>query len=565
MDADWWKSAVVYQIYPRSFADANGDGIGDLRGIIDHLGHIEALGADVLWLSPVYASPMDDNGYDISDYTDVDPTFGTLADLDELIAALHARGMKLVMDLVVNHTSDEHAWFVQSRDKASDKRDWYIWAPPRPGFAGGTAGAEPTNWGSFFGGSAWQFDEASSEYYLHLFTRKQPDLNWENPSVRQAIYDMMRWWVDRGVDGFRMDVINLISKTYPLTDGATAPGQQLSYDLTKVINGPRLVEFLEEMNEAVGLSSKDLFTVGEMVAVDIQHAREYTSQHHPRLKMVFTFEHMGLDVAPGVDKFARQPLALPDLKRNLAAWQAGLADEGWNSLYWDNHDQPRAVSRFGDDSHEFRADSAKTLATVLHLHKGTPYVYQGEELGMTNAGFTSMDQYRDVEALNYNRDLRSAGVDEQRILENLAWKGRDNARTPMAWTAGPNAGFTDGTPWIGVNANSGEINAAAQVDDKASVFAHYHRLINLRHSNRVVRDGDFELLLPDDERLWVFTRTLGSDQLLVVANMSSSVAGVPISRLPDLASARLLLTSRLVAGDLQTLEPWESRIYAIRL
>lgn len=565
MNEEWWKSSVVYQVYPRSFADSDGDGTGDIRGIIDHLDHIKTLGADVLWLSPVYRSPMDDNGYDISDYRDVDPTFGTLDDIDELIAALHARGMKLVMDLVVNHTSDEHAWFEASRDPHSDKRDWYIWAPPRPGYIGGTPGAEPTNWSSFFGGPAWEYDLASGEYYLHLFTRKQPDLNWENPAVRDAVYSMMRWWVERGVDGFRMDVINLISKTYPLTDGEVQPGQTLSFDLGKVINGPRLVEFLEEMNAAVGLSELGLFTVGEMVGVDIAHARDYTSQFHPRLKMVFTFEHMALDVAPGVDKFAHKPLHLPDLKRNLAAWQSGLANEGWNSLYWDNHDQPRAVSRFGDDSDAFREASAKTLATVLHLHKGTPYVYEGEELGMTNAGFTSLSQYRDVEAINYIAELRQAGVEDATILANLAWKGRDNARTPMAWTSGPQAGFTTGTPWIEVNANSDVINAAAQVNDPQSVFAHYRRLIDLRHHNAVVREGDFELLLAEDERLWVFTRTLGSDQLLVVANMTSSVAGVPINRLPDLDNARLLLSSRDVAGDLQTLEPWESRIYAISL
>ena len=564
MDAEWWKSAVVYQIYPRSFADGDGDGVGDLRGIIDHLGHVAGLGVDVLWLSPIYRSPMDDMGYDISDYDDVDPIFGTLADLDELIEAVHARGMKLVMDLVVNHTSDEHAWFQASRDKASDKRDWYVWAPARPGLEPGAPGAEPTNWGSFFGGSAWQFDEASGEYYLHLFSRKQPDLNWENPEVRAAVYAMMRRWVERGVDGFRMDVINLISKTYPLTDGAVAEGSTLSFEVERIINGPRLVEFLEEMNREVGLSEKGLFTVGEMILVDPAHAREYTSAQQQRLNMVFTFEHMSLDQT-GPDKFDYRRVHLPDLKRNLAAWQEGLADDGWNSLYWDNHDQPRVVSRFGDDSPAHRVASAKTLATVLHLHRGTPYVYQGEELGMTNAGLTRIEDYRDIEAINYYAEAVAGGADPEVVLDGLRFRSRDNARTPMCWTDGPLAGFTTGTPWLPVNGNFREINAAAQVDDPASVYAHYRALIELRHTNEVVREGRFELLLPDDERLWVFTRRVGPNGLLVVANVSSEVVGVPIQELPALDTARLLLTSRPEsADDLQTLEPWESRVYALR-
>ena len=374
----WWSSSVVYQVYPRSFADSDGDGYGDVRGIIDHLDHIAGLGVDVVWLSPIFASPQDDNGYDIADYQAIDPMFGTLADVDELTEAVHARGMKLVMDLVVNHTSDEHAWFVESRDPASPKRDWYFWRPARDGFEPGTPGAEPTNWGSFFGGSAWEYDEASGEYYLHLFSRKQPDLNWENPEVRQAVYAMMRWWVDRGVDGFRMDVINLISKTHPLADGAVNPGDPYSFEIERVANGPRLVEFLEEMNREVGITEKRLFTVGEMVACDLEHAREYTAREHDRLGMVFTFEHVSLDHAGG--KLSPIPLHLPDLKKNLARWQAGLAEDGWNSLYFSNHDQPRSVSRFGDDSPEHRVASAKALATVLHLHQGTPYVYQGEEI-----------------------------------------------------------------------------------------------------------------------------------------------------------------------------------------
>ena len=561
----WWKSAVVYQIYPRSFADSDGDGIGDLRGIIEHLDHLAGLGVDVVWLSPVYRSPMDDNGYDIADYEDIDPLFGTMADFDELVAGLHRRGIRLVMDLVVNHTSDEHPWFQESRDPSSPKRDWYVWRPAREGRTPGEPGAEPTNWASFFGGSGWTWDERSGEYYLHLFSRKQPDLNWENPQVRRAVHAMMNRWVDRGVDGFRMDVINLISKRHPLADGLVQPGVELSYQVELVTNGPRLVEFLEEMNLAVGITERELFSVGEMILVDVAHARDYTSQYHPRLGMVFTFEHVSLDQAPGVSKFDLRPLHLPDLKRNLALWQDGLAEEGWNSLYWDNHDQPRAVSRFGDDRPEFRVASAKTLGTVLHLHRGTPYIYQGQELGMTNAGFTSIEQYVDIESRGYFELARGRGVDEETILAGLAAKSRDNARTPMAWSDAPNAGFTTGTPWLPLNANHTEINAAAAVADQGSVYHHYRRLIALRHEHEVVRKGRFELLLPDDQKLWVFTRTLGADVVLVLANCSSGAVSVPVADLPPVGGATLLLgTGHDESRDLQSLQPWESRVYLLR-
>ncbi len=559
----WWRSAVVYQIYPRSFADSDGDGIGDLRGVLSHLDHLEALGVDVLWLSPVFASPQDDNGYDISDYYAVDPLFGTLADVDELIAGLHARGMKLVMDLVVNHTSDEHAWFTESRDPASDKRDWYWWRPAREGFEPGSEGAEPTNWGSFFGGSAWQFDEASGQYYLHLFSRKQPDLNWENPDVRAAVYAMMNWWVDRGVDGFRMDVINLISKTLPLADGELTPGFPYSQEITRVANGPRLTEFLEEMNVAVGITERQLFTVGEMLASTPAHAREYTSQFHPRLGMVFTFEHMSLDQEPGANKFALKKLHLPDLKRNLALWQDGLADEGWNSLYWENHDQPRVISRFGDDSPRHRVACAKAWATVLHLHRGTPYVYQGEEIGMINAGFSTIEQYADIEAKGWHAMATAAGTPLEAILAGLGVKGRDNARTPMPWSAGPGGGFTTGTPWLPLNADAEVINVDAAVAEPDGVWQHYRELIRLRHELEVVRKGRFELLLPDDEKLWVFTRSLAEEVLLVVANMTSELAGLPMAELPGLEDAEVVLGASAASSDVQTLQPWEARVYRL--
>ena len=559
---DWWKSAVVYQIYPRSFADSNGDGTGDIPGILSHLDYLADLGVDVVWLSPVYTSPMDDNGYDISDYQGVDPLFGTLEDLDLLIAGLHKRGIKIVMDLVVNHTSDEHPWFLESRNPASAKRDWYWWQPARPGFKPGTEGAEPTNWESAFTGSAWQFDERSAEYYLHLFSPKQPDLNWENPEVRQAIYDMMRWWVDRGVDGFRMDVINFISKS-EFADGEPPPGRTRAHSFLFTANGPRLDEFLAEMNVAVGLDERNLLTVGEMPGSTIDVARRATDPANHELNMVFTFEHVSLDLRPdGSGKFDMIPLLLPALKKNLAEWQLALADVGWNSLYWDNHDQPRAVSRFGNDSPEHRENSAKTLATVQHMHKGTPYIYQGEEIGMTNTYFTSIEQYRDIESINYHTAALSLGMEVEAVLNSLSVRSRDNARTPMQWDANSHAGFTDGIPWLGVNPNYITINAAAEIDDPNSVFHHFRKLIKLRHDHPVIVHGRFELLLPDHEQLWALTRTLDDQVLVMIANCSSEPTTVPADALPDLGGAQLLLATHADWRALD-LEPWESRIYLL--
>lgn len=564
MRSNRWTDAVVYQIYPRSFSDHNGDGMGDLAGITERIPYLAQLGVDVIWLSPVYRSPQDDNGYDISDYYDIDPLFGRLSDFDELVEVTRAHGISIVMDLVVNHTSDEHAWFQESRDPASAKRDWYIWRPAREGHEPGTPGAEPTNWGSFFGGSGWQYDERSGEYYLHLFSRKQPDLNWENPEVRQAIYEMMRWWVDRGVAGFRMDVVNLLSKRYPLADGRVEPGLPYSTELALVVDGPRMIEFIEEMNEAVGIDARELFTVGEMVMATAEKGREYTREDRPRLGMIFTFEHMELDHANHHSKLSLTRLHMPDLKKTLARWQYELADVGWNSLYWCNHDQPRIVSRYGDDSPEHRVASAKTLATVLHMHRGTPYVYQGEEIGMTNAGFTSLAQYHDIESLGLARQAMDAGVPEEEVLEALAKVSRDNARTPMQWSAQPNGGFTTGTPWIPVNPNHSEINVEAALADPNSVFHHYRKLIALRHNNEIVARGNFELLIPDDERFWVFTRQLGSERWLVVANMKSALHTLPMQELPSIEGAELLLGTHGASGsDVATLRPWESRIYRL--
>jgi len=552
----WWKNAVVYQIYPRSFMDSDGDGVGDIPGITSRLDHLALLGVDVLWLSPVYRSPMDDNGYDVSDYQDVDPLFGTLADLDALIAGCHDRGIRVVMDLVVNHTSDEHPWFVESRDPASPKRDWYWWRPPRDG-------RPPTNWESLFGGSAWEYDERSGEYYLHIFSRKQPDLNWENQDVRQAVYTMMRWWVDRGVDGFRMDVIELISKETTLRDGVPLEGRDLAFPVG-VSFGPRLDEYLAEMNREVGLADGHLLTVGEMGMSTLEQAQRVTDPARRELDMLFTFEHVWQDQVQGRTKFDLKPLHLPDLKGSLGRWQEALADVGWNSLYFENHDQPRSVSRFGDDSAEHRVASAKTLGTVLHLHRGTPYVYQGQELGMTNAGFTSLEQYVDLESLNHARDALAGGAPEAEVLRSLAVKSRDNARTPMLWDATEHAGFTTGTPWLPANADRDVVSAEAEIADPDSVFHHYRRLIDLRHDDAVVVDGRFDLLLPDDPALWIFTRTLDEQMLVVLANCSSSPATVPADAVPDLTGSEVLLPTHGTSYDL-TLRPWESRIHRVRL
>jgi oligo-1,6-glucosidase len=563
--APWWTRSVVYQIYPRSFMDSDGDGVGDLGGVLQRLDHLADLGVDVLWLSPVYPSPQTDNGYDISDYQDIDPLFGTLAQLDELIAELHRRGMRLVMDLVVNHTSDEHPWFLESRaSRTSAKRDWYWWRPPRGGMAGGDPGAEPTNWQSFFSGPTWEYDEASGEYYLHLFDREQPDLNWENPEVRQAVYAMMRWWLDRGVDGFRMDVINMISKDVTpdghLHDGPPQPGSALGDGSASYLCGPRIHEFLQEMHREVFAGRPDaLLTVGEMPGVTVEQARLFTDPARAEVDMVFQFEHVGLD--QGSSKWDLRPLKMRDLKASLGRWQAGLADVGWNSLYWDNHDQPRAVSRFGDDSPAFRRDSATCLATLLHLHRGTPYVYQGEEIGMANFPFAGVDDFRDLESVNHFATAMVAGEDPTAVLAALRRMSRDNARTPVQWDASPSAGFTTGTPWLPVNPDHVEWNAAAQRDDPTSVLAHYRRLIALRHENPVVALGEFAMLLPEHQDVYAFTRTLENEVMLVVCNVSRTAYPLP-ELLPQVMAAELVL-GNLPVADPAVLGPWEARVLRV--
>jgi oligo-1,6-glucosidase len=556
----WWKSAVVYQIYPRSFADSNGDGVGDLGGIVGRLDYLRALGVDVIWLSPIYRSPQADNGYDISDYRDIDPLFGTLVDFDKLLAEVHERGMKLVMDLVVNHTSDEHPWFVESRSsRGGPKRDWYVWRDARDG-------GEPNNWGSFFGGSAWAWDRTTEQYYLHLFDRKQPDLNWENPQVREAVHEVMRWWLDRGVDGFRMDVINFISKTAGLPDAAAIPGQRFVSAMDEFVDGPHVHAYLAEMTREVFTGRDGEFiTIGEMPGVTIAHARLYTDPARSELDMVFQFEHVSVDQGPR-GKFDYIGLDLVMLKRSLHRWQTALAETGWNSLYWNNHDQPRVVSRFGDDHPDYRATSAKALATVLHGMRGTPFVYQGEELGMTNYPFRVPQDHKDLEAINYYKSVLELGLDEGEALAGLAKISRDNARTPMQWDAGPNAGFTTGDPWQYVNPNYTWLNAAAQIDRTDSVFAHYQALIRLRHELPILVDGDFAPLMAEDPQVWAFTRTTPSRRLLVIANCGRNPMTVEIGRewiAADLLLGNLPETPAKSMSSTLDLAGWDARIYSL--
>ena len=550
----WWTSAVVYQIYPRSFADSTGNGIGDLGGIRGKLDYLQQLGVDVVWLSPIYRSPQADNGYDISDYQDIDPLFGSLEEFDLLLAEAHARGIKIVMDLVVNHTSDEHAWFEESRASlANPKRDWYIW---RDGDGDGVDGRAPNPWRSMFGGPAWRLDEATGQYYLHLFAAKQPDLNWENPEVRVAVYAMMNWWLDRGVDGFRMDVINLIAKVQ----------SDLVGDSPGFVMGDQVHDYLQEMNREVFAGrDADLITVGETPGATVDDAIRFTSSDRLELDMVFQFEHVGLDHGPRT-KFDNVPLKLVDLKRSLGSWQTGLADAGWNSLYFSNHDQPRSVSRFGDDG-EFRYESATMLAAILHLHRGTPYVYQGDEIGMTNAGFTTIGQYQDIESLNYYEEEVATGASPAAVLASLAFRSRDNARTPVQWDATPLAGFTTGTPWLEITPNHSTINV---VTDRAagsrSIFEFYRRLIALRHESAVVSLGDFEMLEPEHPTLYAFTRTLGEETLLVVGNFSAVSLELPPAIAGELVIGNLVIGNLVIGnyGEVPdvagALRPWEVRV-----
>jgi oligo-1,6-glucosidase len=559
MDKAWWKEAVVYQVYPRSFMDSDGDGIGDINGILMKLDYLQELGVNVIWLSPVYQSPNDDNGYDISDYKSIMTEFGTMADFDRLLKAVHERGMKVMMDLVVNHSSDEHPWFKESRSsKDNPKRDYYIWKP-------GRNGKEPNNWESIFKGSAWEYDEGTDEYYLHLFSRKQPDLNWENPKLREEIYSIMTWWLDKGVDGFRMDVINFLSKDQSYSDGAVHHEKQHGDGSPFFLNGPRIHEFLQEINQRT-LSGHDVITVGEMPGVTPEEAQLFTGKDRGELHMVFQFEHMDLGSGPA-GKWSNDKWKLTDLKRILSKWQTGLEGDGWNSLYWNNHDQPRIVSRFGNDG-RYRIESAKMLAACLHMLQGTPYIYQGEELGMTNVAFESIDDYRDIETLNsYDELVNSHGWSKERMMSAIHARSRDNARTPIQWNDSRNAGFTKGTPWIKVNPNFPEINAEKAYNDQNSIFHFYKKLIQLRKKHEVVVYGRFELLWPDDERIFAYTRSFEEERLLVLCNFREEQVSYTLpEELQAYSATRLIGNYDQEEEGISSkpLRPYECRVYHLK-
>ena len=542
MERKWWHSSVVYQIYPRSFNDSNGDGIGDINGIREKLDYLKELGIDVIWLSPVYKSPNDDNGYDISDYCDIMDEFGTMEDMEKLLKEANEKGIKILMDLVVNHTSDEHKWFIEAKKSKDNKfRDYYIWRDP-------VNGHEPNNLGSCFSGSAWQYDESTDQYYLHLFSKKQPDLNWENENVRNEVYKMMNFWIDKGIGGFRMDVIDLIGKV---------PDEMITG------NGPKLHDYLQEMNKAA-LEGHDLLTVGETWGATPEIAKLYSNPKRKELSMVFQFEHIGLDQIEGKEKWDVKPLDLLDLKKVLSKWQTELEGEGWNSLFWNNHDLPRIVSRWGNDR-EYRVESAKMLATLLHGMKGTPYIYQGEELGMTNIRFKDINDYRDIESLNMYKDRISKGYSHDEIMASIYAKGRDNARTPMQWDSTENAGFTTGKPWLKVNKNYKFINAEDCLQDKDSIFYHYKKLIDIRKHNDTIIYGNYKLLLPEDKNVFAYSRELNGDKIVVVCNFYNKEINLNFKE--DFNNVEILLSnykdSSILMKDLK-LRPYEAIMYRVK-
>ena len=557
MDKKWWKESVVYQIYPRSFCDSNGDGIGDLRGIISKLDYLEELGVDVLWLSPIYKSPNDDNGYDISDYRDIMDEFGTLDDFDELLTKAHEHHLKIMLDLVVNHTSDEHKWFMESRSsKDNPYRDYYIWEK-------GKDGNPPNNWDSNFSGSAWEYDETTDMYYLHLFSTKQPDLNWRNEKVREEVYDLMKWWLDKGIDGFRMDVINMISKVKGYPDGKPIPGSKYGDRLPYVMNGPHVHEYLQEMNHRV-LSKYDLITVGEAPCTSVEDAQKYTGFDRDELNMVFTFEHMDVDADNGLKWTDKKP-DLVELKKVFSKWQTGLDGVGWNSLYLNNHDQPRMVSRFGDDG-KYWKESAKMLAICLHMMQGTPYIYQGEEIGMKNIEFQSIEECNDIEAINAYKEYTSDGrISPEDMMRYINKKGRDNARTPMQWNDTENAGFTTGTPWFTINPNYKEVNVAEQEKDPDSILNFYKHLIQMRKEYPIIVYGSYKLLYPDHKTAFVYERMLEDEKLLVACNFSAEELELEVPAEFVQKEAELLISNYHEAkiSEKLVLRPYEARVYRI--
>ncbi|EHN58610.1 glycoside hydrolase family 13 protein [Oenococcus kitaharae] len=530
---NWWKTSTVYQIYPQSFKDSNGDGIGDLNGITESLPYLKKLGIDVIWLNPIYESPLVDNGYDISDYYKLDSQYGTMADFENLLTQTHALGIRLVMDLVVNHTSNKNKWFEESKkSQDNDYADWYIWKDPKPD------GSVPNNWGSSFGGSAWTYVPERKQYYLHLYAPEQPDLNWENEEVRDAIYKMMKFWFEKGVDGFRMDTISLLSKVQSFPDAPLEPGRKYGSAYFGAANGPRIHEFLQEMNREV-LSKYDVMTVGETPHTTSDQAKLYTDPERHELNMVFQFEAMHSDYGY-YGRYSDLRFKLSDMRRIMNHWQLAMDGHGWNSLFWGNHDQPRAVSRFGDDG-EFRVQSAKMLATVLHFQQGTPFVFQGEEIGMTNAHFTKINEYEDVEALNIYRDLKALGLDEKLIMSMLANKSRDNSRTPMQWDKTENAGFTTGTPWYQVNSNYQQVNVKQALIDPNSIFYYYKNLIKLRHDLPIISQGRFIPLSEDDSDVYAYIRQLDHQQLLVVGSFNRHKIRFAVNESFAVDQAKLLI------------------------
>ena len=551
MEKRWWKESVVYQIYPRSFCDSNGDGIGDLNGITGKLDYLKELGIDVIWLSPVYKSPNDDNGYDISDYQAIMDEFGTMEDFDRMLATAHEKGIKIMMDLVVNHTSDEHKWFIESR-KSTDNpyRDYYIWRPAKED------GSLPNNWGSCFSGPAWEYDKTTDMYFLHLFSKKQPDLNWDNPAVRQDVFDMMNWWLKKGVDGFRMDVISLISKEPGLPDKEPGINGYATFNVSA--NGPHVHEYLQEMRQKA-LNNADTITVGECSGVTLEEAKKYARSDEKELNMVFQFEHMDVDSDEKAGKWTTRKMDLRNLKKILTRWQKGLQDIAWNSLYWENHDQPRSVSRFGNDSDEYIEISAKMLATCIHMMQGTPYVYQGEELGMTNCPFNTLDNFRDLESINAFHELTEQGkMTEEDMMAAIGYKGRDNARTPMQWDDSAYAGFSTANPWIMVNPNYTKINAKDQVNREDSVFKYYQKLIKLRHESELIVYGTYDLILDDDKDIYAYIRTLGDEKLIVYCNFSENTREVELPE--EFTNGKVLISNYIDAkvNHKITLRPYEA-------
>lgn len=548
----WWKKAVVYQIYPKSFHDTTGNGIGDIQGINQKLDYLHKLGVDVIWLTPVYQSPQKDNGYDISDYYSIEPQYGTMEDFEELLEETHKRGMKLIMDLVINHTSTEHEWFQQAASsKENEFRDFYIWKDP-------VDGDVPNNWQSKFGGPAWQYDEKTGQYYLHLFDVTQADINWENPKVREKLYEMIRFWAEKGIDGFRLDVINLISKKQDFPHDDTGDGRKFYTD------GPRIHEYLHELNQNA-FSPYNMMTVGEMSSTKLENCVLYTNPERQELDMTFQFHHLKVDY-PNGEKWTKAPFDFVELKKILSYWQKGMHEGGgWNALFWCNHDQPRVVSRFGDVEN-YHDKSSKMLGTTIHMMQGTPYIYQGEEFGMTNPDFTSIDQYRDVESLNAYEMLKQDGKADKEIMAILQQKSRDNARTPMQWTSDEKAGFTKGTPWIEVANNYQEINAEKAMQDSDSIFYHYQQLIQLRKKYDIITYGDYQLVLEDDPQIFAYTRNLENEKLIVVSNFYGEETTVELPVHVE-GTAKILISnyddSSATLASLQ-LRPYESIVYHVK-